>query len=451
MILDRRGFGLWSFIASKAFRAVFEKPASSREVLDHICKTIKEDNIAVYIHIPFCTGTCLFCPYVRFPLARDEMGRVLSKYVEALLNEMKIYSKVIKELGLKVVDVHMGGGTPSILSGRHIKAIVESLAQEFGWGSGVAIEANPEDLRDESRAFELVDAGVREVSVGVQSFNPKTLRSLGRRHSVEDSLKSIENLHNAGCRYINVDLMYMVPGQTLREWMNDLEMASQQNVDEITCYPTLITPQSIGYKLIREGRLKQPSGNIFKEMVYACEDMLPSRGFKPVEIYGYSRLAEWKYATVNYEMVGPLMGLGAGAVGFTGGYEYANTCHPAEYMERLALGNLPVAVARKVDENERMIRYVTTQVFVCRRLYKREFRRKFDTDYEEFARRTHLGKALKILKMLRHLSEDDEKVELTRKGLFTAHKITWAFVTNVPCRMAEECLREPWPQKIVIP
>jgi len=82
------------------------------------------------------------------------------------------------------------------------------------------------------------------------------LRILGRRRNVEDSIKAIENLRNAGCKYINMDLMYMIPGQTLEEWIKDLEIDSQQDVDEITCYPTLVTSYSIGYKLIKRGKYR---------------------------------------------------------------------------------------------------------------------------------------------------------------------------------------------------
>ena len=167
-----------------------------------------------------------------------------------------MYSKITKDLDLKIIDIHAGGGTPSLVPGKYWKILLEKISELFNTEPRIAIEANPEDLKDETYTFNLIDSGVNEVSLGIQSFNPKMLRILGRRHNVEDSIKAIENLRNAVCKYINIDLMYMIPGQTLEEWIKDLEIDSQQDVDEITCYPTLVTSYSIGYKLIKRGKYR---------------------------------------------------------------------------------------------------------------------------------------------------------------------------------------------------
>ena len=451
MILDRNAFDIWSFIAKRAFKAKFLRPKDN-EAAKAIRKTLRETNIAVYIHIPFCTGTCTFCPYARISIHKSGREKIIEKYINALLREMTIYSKITENLSLKVIDIHAGGGTPSLIPGKYWKMILEKLSELFEAEPKIAIEANPEDLRDETYTFNLVESGVNEVSLGVQSFNSKILKTLGRRHSVEDSIKAIENLRSAGCEYINIDLMYMVPGQTLEEWIKDLEIASQQDVDEITCYPTLITPHSIGYKLIKKGKIPtQPSKKIFKKMVYACEDILPLKGFKGVEIYGYSRRKEWKYVTVNYEMEGPLLGFGCGAMGFTGGYEYVNTHSVKNYINSVLNDRLPIAGAREVALFERAIRYTVCRLFVCRVLNKKDFKLKFNREFNELIGRTSFSKALYLLKITGDIREDNERILLTRKGLFTAHKICWAFVLNVPCRIAEEYLKIPWPLKVVVP
>lgn len=450
-MLDANSFGFWSFTVKRAFRTVFEK-VFDKDLRDKIRETLRESNAAIYIHIPFCTGICMFCPYVRYPIPRSKRGSVIEKYVNALVKEIDLYSKILNGNRLRVVDIHAGGGTPSLVHGKYWKIILEKICEVFDTEPKIAIEANPEDLRDEGFVFNLIDSGVTEVSLGVQSFNPKMLKILGRRHSVEDSFKAIENLRNAGCKYINIDLMYMIPGQTLRDWVNDLETASQQDVDEITCYPTLITPQSIGYKLVKEGRIPpQPDMGTFKKMVYACEDTLPSRGYEGVEIYGYSRVEGWKYVTVNYEMEGPLLGFGCGAMGFTGGFEYQSVCFVNEYVNALANGKLPIAGAREVSLAERAIRYTACRLFICRSLDKRDFKHKFNIEFDRLIGKTGFGKALWFLKILGAVKENSEKITLTRKGLFTAHKICWTFVLNVPCRIAEEYGKTPWPSKVIIP
>ena len=185
-------------------------------------------------------------------------------------------------------------------------------------------------------------------------------------------------------------------------------------------------------------------------MIYACENILPSKGFKGVEIYGYSR-SQWKYVTVNYEMEGPLISVGCGATGFTGGFEYQNTCFIEEYFNSILQNKLPIAGARNITEKERAIRYTVTRLFICRTLSKREFKLKFKKEFDEYVGKTIFGKFLKILKVTGDVEESNEEITLTRKGLLTAHKVCWAFVLNVPCRMVEEYSKTPWPSKVIIP
>lgn len=446
MILNRHSFGIWSFVAKRAFKATFKKP-DPRSAAEAIKGTLRERELAVYIHIPFCRRICRYCPYVRYPVRNDG---TISNYIEALKTEIKAYGKLLQELDPKVIDVHAGGGTPSLLTGQQFEDILDCLTEHLGVKSKIAIEANPEDLADEKHTFELADHGVTEVSLGVQSFNRDMLGELGRGHSVEDSLRAIENLRQAGTEYINIDMMYMIPGQSLSDWVADLRLAAGQDVDEITCYPTLMTEYCPGHKLVEKGEVNQPNKRTYKQMVHAAENVLSSEGFEPVEIYGYSRRSGWKYVTVNYEMEGPLLGLGCGAMGFVGEYEYQNTCSVPEYIRTTLGGALPVAGGRHVDTRERAIRYATCRLFICRGLDLSEFERRLGS-FDRLISKTGFGRALRLLRLLGYIRKREGRIELTRRGLFTAHLLCWAFVLNVPCRMCEEYLKTPWPLKVTIP
>ncbi|HEW94226.1 MAG TPA: coproporphyrinogen III oxidase family protein [Thermoprotei archaeon] len=452
-ILDREGFGLWSIVAKNAFKSIFKR-VNYEELSKGVSSIPPEEEVAIYIHIPFCRGICLYCPYVRYPIGKDD--KIVSKYIDSLIDEIRLYGELLKDLNLKIVDVHMGGGTPSILHGEDFRRILDALSEYLGAGNSIAIEGNPEDLSNEDHVYDLVDNGVDEVSLGVQSFNDKVLKRLGRRHDKDKSIKAIENLRDAGIKYLNIDMMYMIPSrndetpQTVEEWSEDLDEASRYDVDEITCYPTLITNYSIGYNLVRKGRIIQPSKKVFKEMIYLTEDILPSKGFKPVEIYGYSKEG-WKYVTVNYEMEGPLIGLGCGAMGFTGRFEYINTCSVSDYINSIKENRLPIAGSRYVDVKERIIRYINSRLFVCRKLNYKDFKDKFKEDFDKATKGIGFIKFLKFLRFIGSIKYDSSGIRLTRRGLFTAHQICWSFVLNVPCRMSEEYMKEAWPDKVVIP
>ncbi|RLI12712.1 MAG: hypothetical protein DRO43_06715 [Candidatus Hecatellales archaeon] len=458
MLLTRNGFGVWSLVSKRAFKAIFNSP--SLEVIENFKKKGFSDlkEIAIYIHFPFCHSICLFCPYVRYPLTKFG-NEIFSKYIEALNSEMEIYGSMLRELGLKVkvADVHIGGGTPSLLEAENFQSLRESIRQSFDAEVSLAIEANPDDLADQEKAFKLADAGVNEVSLGVQSFNPEALRKLGRVHGVTQSVQAIQNLKDSGIGHINIDLMYMIPSkigqplQSLKEWEEDLSQASEQPVDEITCYPTLITNYSLGWKLVSRGEISQPSKKVFKQMVYMAEDYLTSKGFIPLEIYGYSKHSDWKYVTVNYEMEGSLLGLGCGAAGFVNGYEYQNTCFVPDYIECVREKKLPIAGIREVDKLEHAIRFAVCELFVCRSLSFDVFKRKFGLEFHELIGKSGFGRFLKMLKLLGKIKEKPEGLELTREGLFTAQQICWSFVLNVPCRISEEFMKEVCPSKVAIP
>lgn len=428
----------------RVFSATFRRP---KEPARCIKESLEEREVAVYIHYPFCRSTCFSCPYARILWE----GELASRYVDALVEEIRMYGDLLADLDLRIADVHVGGGTPSLMDGEDYRRIMEALRSSFRLDAQIAIEANPNDL-DEDKVTNLLEAGVNEVSLGVQSFHDPTLKKLGRIHRAKDSVRAIELLRKQGLEYLNIDMMYAVPGQKLQEWEQDLTAASQQDVDEITCYPTLITPQALFYEKVRKGELEpQPSKREFKRMIMATYHILEPAGFDSVEIYGFSRKEGWKYATVNYELEGSLLAFGSGAVGFTGRYEYVNTHSPVEYVRAVKKGRFPVAGGRWVEERERIARYVACRLFVCKKLRYSDFERTFGIPFGEAIGKTKLGLALLLLRLAGTLKKRADGLELTKRGLLSAHMMCWAFVTNFPCRVAEEFMKEPWPESVTVP
>ena len=446
MILDQDAFGIWSFIAKKAFKSTFIKPNpdSTGESLKNSFNNKTKVNI--YLHIPFCKSLCPACPYVK-TLWNEELA---NSYLEALKNEIRMYGKLLGNSGLRVVNLHAGGGTPSLLNPSQYQDILDTLNQcfEVDPKAGFGMEANPQDVAKE-KASGFVEAGIKELSIGVQSFRKGNLKILGRAHSVEDSLEAIENAREAGFKFINIDLMYMLPGQTIEDWIQDLGIASEQDVDEITTYPLLIARYTPIYHRLKNGSLEsQPSKRTFKRMFYTTFDVLESAGYKPIELYGFSKNND-KYATVNLEMEGPLLGFGCGAMGFTGSYEYQNTCSVGEYIRSVLNGNLPIAGERNVDAKERIIRWVTSRLFVGKGFDLRDFEAEFGGSFSNEI--GGFGKVLNILRFFGIIKANEERIELTRKGLFSANLLTWSFVLRVPCMLAGKYSETPWPNKVVIP
>jgi oxygen-independent coproporphyrinogen-3 oxidase len=139
----------------------------------------ENNDISIYIHFPFCKSLCPSCPYVRYLYDNN----LVEKYIKALKSEIILYGKLLKDKNLKISDIHVGGGTPSLLNPLHYKELLEVLSSFFNIKNDFeyGIEANPNDL-NEDYLFKLRDVGINKLSIGIQSFNDLNLKILDRIH-----------------------------------------------------------------------------------------------------------------------------------------------------------------------------------------------------------------------------------------------------------------------------
>ncbi|MGB9895441.1 MAG: coproporphyrinogen-III oxidase family protein, partial [Thermoproteota archaeon] len=361
MILDENALGSLGKRIKTTFSATFNREKQD-DLKKHVSKSIIKNEVGIYIHFPFCKSLCPACPYFREIVSEKK----LRTYLSALKKEIKIVGKVMRDKNLKVVSIHAGGGTPSLID-KDWAEIIQTIRENFNVDERCkfGIEANPDDLTEEKVSL-LRESGVEEISIGVQSFFRNNLKLLGRVHGVEESLDAIENCKKAGFKLINIDMMYMLPNQTLKDWVHDLKLALEQEVNQITIYPLLVPHYTTFYQLMKEGRIpEQPSIKEFEQMYYAAVDNLAIGGYFPIRYYSFGKGKE-EYSTVELEMVGPLIGFGAGAMSFTGGYECVNTCSVKEYIKATNDEKLPVAGGRIVRKEERAIRYVSERLSALR-------------------------------------------------------------------------------------
>ncbi|MGB9759539.1 MAG: coproporphyrinogen-III oxidase family protein [Thermoproteota archaeon] len=445
MILDENALGSLGKRIKTTFSATFNREKQD-DLKKHVSKSIIKNEVGIYIHFPFCKSLCPACPYFREIVSEKK----LRTYLSALKKEIKIVGKVMRDKNLKVVSIHAGGGTPSLID-KDWAEIIQTIRENFNVDERCkfGIEANPDDLTEEKVSL-LRESGVEEISIGVQSFFRNNLKLLGRVHGVEESLDAIENCKKAGFKLINIDMMYMLPNQTLKDWVHDLKLALEQEVNQITIYPLLVPHYTTFYQLMKEGRIpEQPSIKEFEQMYYAAVDNLAIGGYFPIRYYSFGKGKE-EYSTVELEMVGPLIGFGAGAMSFTGGYEYVNTCSVKEYIKATNDEKLPVAGGRIVRKEERAIRYVSERLSALR-LNIGDFEREFNEPFEELMRRSGYTSALRMGYIFGTLKRKSNEIIVTRKGMWSRNLTGWAFVLLVPCKIVEEFMKTPWPIEVTIP
>lgn len=400
--------------------------------IEYVKNTTSSKDIGVYVHIPFCRSVCMFCPYLR-EILRDRV--LLEKYLNALLKEIKIYGKVLEDKELNVIELHVGGGTPSLVPPAFYKKLVDELSSCFNVKTYIAIEVNPEDLKSPEQAEEFYGVGVGEISIGVQSFDRRVLRALGRLHSVEDSVRSIENSVKTGFEWINVDLMFLPPsikgyaeiglGDKLEIFESDLVKTVELGVHQVTYYPAIVPKGSPGYKLVELNKLVQ-EGEAIDSFIELALDTLSSCGMRMTRVYSFSK-RRYEYATVNLEMIGPLIGFGAGAWSNTGVYQYINTHRVDRYVELVNEEKPPALYYRVLDPRTRAWRLFIDQVITAGRMEKNAYNLIGEKGFPPMVK--FILWLMQIEGFVRDLGD---RYELTRRGVVEAYKAVINYIVKVP-------------------
>lgn len=315
-----------------------------------------------FMHIPFCAVICPFCPFNKFKSVEDQMREFVRtvKLEISMLAARRDWGKNPLRAG------YFGGGTPTALSGDHLCEIIEHVKKELVIPPGfeMTVEGSPETITPEKLAM-IRQSGVNRVSFGVQSFSDHYLKILGRGHDAATARKTIEMVRTAGFDDVAIDLMYRLPGQTLEEWVADLDTAVASGVTHISAYSLFIEPGSPLAKVQHRGRLlPMPDDETDLEMFRIAIERLGEAGYELYTLYDFAKpgrqsdhhLVNWQAPQAEYVAVG------AGAFGFVRNGEeefvYGNINPLERYFETVDQGKLPIDFGIQLPREERMARYM---------------------------------------------------------------------------------------------
>jgi putative oxygen-independent coproporphyrinogen III oxidase len=263
--------------------------------------------LSLYIHLPWCTRKCPYCDFNSHELigAVDE-----DAYVRALLADLQQDLKLID--GRELQTIFIGGGTPSLFSGRAITKLLDGVAARANCAPDIEItmEANPSSSELEKfSAFRA--AGVNRLSIGVQSFNAKHLNALGRVHNSNEALSAAIAAKHAGFERINLDIMYALPGQTAENASDDIAQAIQLGPEHLSCYQLTIEPNTLFYKQPPS----LPDDELGWEIQEVVHKSLSSANYQQYEVSTWSKSGGECRHNLNYWQFGDYLGIGAGAHG----------------------------------------------------------------------------------------------------------------------------------------
>lgn len=292
--------------------------------------------LSLYIHLPWCMKKCPYCDFNSHEVREQSGGMQEAEYVAALIRDLE--GALPQVWGRKVVSVFFGGGTPSLFSARSIDTILAAVRallplEHF---AEITLEANPGTFEVQKFA-DFRAAGINRLSIGIQSFNPGHLRSLGRIHDDSDARRAIE-IAQKNFDNVNLDLMYGLPDQTLEEARNDIEMAVACDVAHISAYHLTLEPNTLFHRYPPP----LPDDDLAAEMQTVIERALALQGYVNYETSAFARPGQESRHNMNYWLFGDYLGIGAGAhskISFADKIiRQVRYKQPREYLAKTALG-----------------------------------------------------------------------------------------------------------------
>ncbi len=267
----------------------------------------KEIPLSLYIHFPWCTSKCPYCDFNSY--AKTNVPIPEEDYINALIADFK--HDLEKVQGRELISIFMGGGTPSLFEAHWIDKLLTEINKHIKFNKNIEItlEANPESL-DYQKLISYRAAGVNRISIGVQSFNPKHLKILGRAHSSAQALAAIIATQKAGFHNYNIDLMYGLPKQTVNDALNDLIEALTFSPPHLSWYHLTLEPNTVFYQ---KPPKHLPKESLLMEIEQKGREYLASKNLHRYEISAYKRAQYQSKHNCNYWEFGDYLGIGAGA------------------------------------------------------------------------------------------------------------------------------------------
>ena len=289
----------------------------------------------LYIHIPFCRTKCSYCNFYSVTSLTS-----IPDFLEALGREMEM---VLGEFG-PFDTVYIGGGTPSILSLNEMENLLARIRRNFALLSDVemTMEANPADL-DLSLLQGLRNLGVNRLNIGIQSFDQKILNFLGRRHSSIEAISAIETARKAGFENIGLDLIYGVPGQDIRSWLDTLSQALAFDPEHLSCYQLTLESKTPLGKRYEQREFSLPGEELEYDFFIKTAESLEEAGYIHYEVSNFARdIALISRHNQKYWDHTPYLGLGPAAHSFSGYRRWWNHRSVERYIADAKAGKKPI-------------------------------------------------------------------------------------------------------------
>lgn len=338
-------------------------------------------------------------------------------YVDALQFEL---TQRLNRQNLK--SIFFGGGTPSLLSLWQVNSILETIGKStvLSPSSEISFEANPGTI-DYPYLAGLRKLGVNRLSLGVQSFNDRELAVLGRIHSAKQARESVSFARQAGYDNLNIDLIYGLPGQTLRGWQRNLEQAIALKPEHLSLYALTLEPQCPMARHIKVGQLPELDADLAADMYAMAEDILITAGYRHYEISNWAQPGHECQHNLVYWHNEPYLGAGVAAHSLLDGHRLANTDDVDEYIGAWGSGQvLPPVMDEIIAPELRLAESVILALRLEEGVDIGAVDGEFETNLLELYRQP-----IEDMMEAGLLEQADGRLKLTQRGRLLSNEVFW--------------------------
>ncbi|ASB97018.1 radical SAM family heme chaperone HemW [Streptococcus equi] len=370
---------------------------------------------SAYVHIPFCTQICYYCDFSKVFIKNQPVDA----YLEALIKEFESYQ--ISSLK----TLYIGGGTPTAITANQLDYLLSHLQQHLQLDQleEFTIEANPGDLTEDKIAV-LRQSAVNRISLGVQTFNDKQLKQIGRSHTEAQIYTTIASLKEAGFQNMSIDLIYALPGQTMQQVKENVAKALALDIPHLSLYSLILEHHTVFMNKMRRGKLHLPTEDLEAEMFEYIISEMEASGFEHYEISNFTKPGFESRHNLMYWNNDEYFGCGAGASGYLDGIRYRNRVPIQHYLKAVADGN--ARLSEEVLTKEEMME---EELFLGLRkksgVSVSRFQEKFGLSFE-----SRYGPVVRELQNQGLLVEDKDFIRMTKKGLFLGDSVAEKFILD---------------------
>jgi oxygen-independent coproporphyrinogen III oxidase len=376
------------------------------------------ETVSLYLHIPFCHTRCYYCDFNTYagilPLREP--------YVRALLTEIVLAGEQARHADgslRRARTIFFGGGTPSLLTVAQVKRLLNACRTAFALDEDaeITLEANPGTLTPE-QLVGLRAAGINRLSMGSQSFDEQLLKTLGRIHTPDEITQALSYARTAGFTSINLDFMFGLPGQSMRQWQETLKQALTLRPEHLSLYSLIIEEGTPFFDWTKEGRIVPGDEDLCADMYEYADELLQAAGYINYEISNWALPGHQSRHNLTYWRNLPYIGMGAGAHSFFANKRFSNERDPQQYINTLKKRQLPVVESETIETMQEMSETAFLALRTAQGLHLPTFEERFAAPFASF-----VGNRLRVVEEAGLLEQEEGWLRLSKRGRLLGNEV----------------------------